>query len=80
MVQYDALAVAYAVLRHQPAIATGRLEAVAELSTLLAERRAIQARRIGDVQAVARWLEPAPSPLAALRVQKRLERILGVRR
>jgi GT2 family glycosyltransferase len=77
IVRYDALAFAYAVLRRQPAIASGRIAALAELPTLLAERQAIQARRTAPLHSLAAWLVPAPSPLAALRVQKRLREMVG---
>lgn len=76
IVCYDALAFAYALLRHQPAIAAGRLEALHELPTLLLQRRAIQARRTAPLAALAPWLEPAPSPLAALHLQRRLHTLL----
>jgi GT2 family glycosyltransferase len=73
---YDALALAYAALRRQPAVAAGRLEALGELPALLAQRRAIQARRSAPLADLARWLEPAPSPLAELRERRRLARLL----
>jgi GT2 family glycosyltransferase len=76
IVRYDALAFAYALLRHQPAIAAGRLEALHELPTLLAQRRAIQLRRTTPCQELAYWLEPAPSPLAALRLQHTVQTLL----
>ena len=69
---YELLAVGYAALRHQPAIATGRAEALRELPALLAQRRAIQARRTASLAALARWITPAPPPWAALRVQQQL--------
>ena len=69
---YELLAVGYAALRRQPAIATGRAEALRELPALLAQRRAIQARRTASLAALARWITPAPPPWAALRVQQQL--------
>jgi GT2 family glycosyltransferase len=72
IVRYDSLALAYALLRRQPAIAAGRLDVLHELPTLLAQRRAIQSRRTAPYCALAPWLEPAPSPLAALRLQRTL--------
>jgi GT2 family glycosyltransferase len=75
---YDLLAAAYAALRQQPAIIAGRAEALRELPALIAQRRAIQARRTASLGELARWLEPAPSPLAALRRERRLAAILEV--
>jgi GT2 family glycosyltransferase len=76
IVRYDALALAYALLRRQPAIAAGRLAVLAELPALLQQRRAIQAHRTAALADIARWLEPAPGPLAALRVQQQVRKIL----
>jgi GT2 family glycosyltransferase len=75
--RYDLLAVAYALLRHQPAMATGRLEALAELPALLDQRRTIQAGRTAPIGDLAAWVEPAPSPLAALHTQRRLAALLA---
>ena len=53
---YDGLALAYGLLRRQPAIVAGRMAALRELPALLAERRAIQARRsapLADLEASA---------------------------
>jgi GT2 family glycosyltransferase len=75
--RYDLLALAYALVRRQPAVATGRLEALAELPSLLKQRRAIQAGRIVSVGHLARWLVPAPSPLAVLRLQQRIHSIVS---
>lgn len=77
ILRYDTLALAYAALRCQPAIAAGRLEALGELPDLLAQRRAIQSRRTAPVGELTRWLEPATSPLEALRVQRRVAEILA---
>lgn len=67
ILRYDLLAMLYALVRRQPGIAAGRLEVLSELPALLAQRRGIQARRTAALQELARWLEPAPSPLAALK-------------
>jgi GT2 family glycosyltransferase len=74
---YDALALAYAALRNEPAVAAGRLMALAEWPRLRAERRAIQARRTAPIGDLARWIAPAGGPLAALRTRRRLERLLA---
>jgi GT2 family glycosyltransferase len=72
ILSYELLAVGYALLRRQGAIITGRLEAMRELPVLLAQRRAIQARRTAPIGDLAAWIMPAPPPWAALRVQRRL--------
>jgi len=76
ILRYDALAAAYGLLRRQPAIAAGRLEALRELPALLAQRRMIQAGRSATLGELAAWVEPAPSPLEALRTRRRLAAIL----
>jgi GT2 family glycosyltransferase len=77
IIRYDMLAIAYALLRRQPAIAAGRFEALHDMPTLLQQRRSILARRTVPVADLARWLEPAPSPLAALAVQRQVRSILN---
>lgn len=72
ILRYDLLALAYAAVRRRPAVAAGRIAALTELPELLAQRRAIQARRTAPIRDLACWLEPASSPLAALRVQRQV--------
>ncbi len=69
---YDLLAVGYGVLRGQLAIVAGRLAAMGELPALLAQRRAIQARRTASIGELASWVSPAPPPWATLATQRRL--------
>lgn len=76
IVRYDALAATYAALRRQPAIAAGRLEALAELPTLLVQRGVIQSRRSVPASDLAAWLTPSPSLLETLRRQRRLAQLL----
>jgi GT2 family glycosyltransferase len=76
ILRYDLLAAAYGLLRRQPAIAAGRVEALGELPALLAQRRQIQAGRTTPLGDLAAWIEPAPSPLAALRTQRQLAGLL----
>lgn len=73
---YDVLAMAYGLLWQQPAIVAGRLAAFHEYRTLLEQRRTIQARRTAPIDDLAHWLQPAATPLAALRMQRRLAAIL----
>jgi GT2 family glycosyltransferase len=77
IVAYDALAVAYALVRRRPAIAEGRAEALRELPALRAQRRAIQARRSASIGELAAWIAPAPPPWAALQTQRRLAGLLA---
>lgn len=77
IVAYDALALGYAALRRQPAIARGRIEALAELPVLRQQRRAIQARRTAGVGALAAWVEPAQHPAEVLRGRRRLMALLS---
>ncbi|MEI8308120.1 MAG: glycosyltransferase family 2 protein [Chloroflexales bacterium] len=76
ILRYDLLATTYGLLRGQPAIVAGRLDALRELPALLAQRRLIQAGRTAPLGDLATWIEPAPSPLAALRTQRRLAALL----
>lgn len=76
ILRYDALALAYAALRRQPAIAAGRWEALRELPALLVQRRSIQARRTEPIGELARFLEPAPSTAEIIRRQRRLAALL----
>jgi hypothetical protein len=69
--------VAYAALRRQPAMLAGRLDVLSELPALREQRRQIQARRTAPLHSLARWLEPAPSPLEVLYQQRRLQRLLS---
>jgi GT2 family glycosyltransferase len=73
---YDVLALAYATLRKQPAVAAGRLMALAELPRLRAERRHIQAQRTAPLGDLTPWIAPG-GPLAALRTQQQLSRLLS---
>jgi GT2 family glycosyltransferase len=73
MLRYDALALAYAAARRTPTIARGRFDALRELPALLAQRRAIQARRTAPLHTLARWIEAPLSPLATLRLQRRIQ-------
>lgn len=77
IVRYDLLAIGYGLLRRQPALVQGRLEALRALPALLAQRRVIQARRRASIGDLARWLEPAPSPAATLRARRRLAALLA---
>lgn len=77
IVRYDMLAVAYGLLRGQPAIVAGRIAALHELPALFAQRRAIQTRRTAPLGDLACWLAPAPSPLATLHRRRELERLIA---
>lgn len=72
---YDGMVIAYAALRRQPALIAGRLMALAEVPTLLHQRRVIQDRRTAPIPALARWIEPPAGPLTTWRLQRRLARL-----
>jgi GT2 family glycosyltransferase len=76
MLRYDLMALAYAALRGQPAMARGRAVVLAELPRLRYERRRIQARRTASIGALAGWLEAAPSLPAVLAERRRLQDLL----
>lgn len=76
---YDALALGQAALRRRWTTITGRLATVRATPELLAQRRAIQARRSTDVADLERWLAPARSPGAIWRDMKRLAHVLQQR-
>lgn len=76
---YDLMAAAYAILRRQPAILAGRLDALRELRVLRRQRRLIQGRRAAPHAALERWLEPAPPPWKTLGEQRALDAILRER-
>jgi GT2 family glycosyltransferase len=79
IVRYDALAIVYALVTRQPAIISGRLEAIRQLPTLLAQRHAIQAQCTAPSKHFAHWLEPARMPGETLAEQRKLEAILAQR-
>ncbi|WP_174842786.1 glycosyltransferase family 2 protein [Candidatus Oscillochloris fontis] len=77
ILRYDLLAVGYALLRGQAAMVRGRVAGLREMPRLLAQRRVIQAGRSVPVGELVRWIEPAPSPVEALRLQRRLQALLA---
>jgi GT2 family glycosyltransferase len=76
---YEAMALTYAAVMHQPAVAVGRLEAVRLLPELLVQRRAIQARRTASLASFEAWLDPAVMPWVTLAEQRQLAAILAER-
>jgi GT2 family glycosyltransferase len=77
MMRYDILAIAYGMLRRQPAIMTGRLAALRELPALLQARRGLQARRSAPDEMLERWLLPAVSVGEMLAEQRILSSVAG---
>lgn len=75
ILRYDVLALGYATLTRQPAIAQGRLAALRELPALLHERRQIQAQRTASIGELAHWLEPPAAPQATLRLRREIARL-----
>lgn len=76
---YDAMAAGYGMATRNRAMLAGRWEALRELPALLAQRRAIQARRTAPRGALAGWLEAVPPPWQTLREQRQLDAILQER-
>ncbi len=77
ILRYDLMALAYAALRGQPAMAQGRAAALAELPRLRRERRQIQACRTAPIGALATWIAAAPSMPAVLAERRRLREMLN---
>ncbi len=77
MLAYDAMALAYATITRKPAMIAGRIEALRDWSTLVQERRRIQARRTVPDHSFAAWLEPPSPPWQTLRAARRLDAILA---
>jgi GT2 family glycosyltransferase len=77
ILRYDLLALAYGLLRRQPAILRGRFEALREFPALAAQRRAIQAGRTAGLSDLEPWIVPPLPPLAVLRARCRLNDILA---
>jgi GT2 family glycosyltransferase len=77
IMRYDALAVLYGLARHNPALIQGRLAGLQALPQVLAQRRAIQARRTVPIAQIAHWLAPAPGPLGALAARRDVDALLA---
>lgn len=76
IVRYDLLAIAYGIVRRQPAMMCGRIAALRELPELLVAHRTIQARRIVADDALERWLHPPITVRAMLAEQRALNAVL----
>lgn len=77
IVRYDLLALGYGVVRLQPAVIAGRLQALRQIPALLLERRVVQKRRKVGSDALERWLEAPVSIREMLDEQRTLAAILG---
>lgn len=77
IVRYDLLAIAYAALRRQPAIISGRIAAMRQLPALMLQRHYLQQRRSVDDKELARWLAPPVGVRDMLHEQRALADIIG---
>jgi len=79
IMRYDLLAIAYAMLRRQPALIAGRLDAIRDMPALLGQRRRLAKRKRVPGAALERWLEPSASVREILRQQRDLDAVLRAR-
>lgn len=77
IIRYDLLAMAYGILRRQPAIITGRLAVWRQLPDLLAQRRALKQQQRVRGRTLGRWLDPPVSISAMLAEQRALAAVLA---
>lgn len=77
--RYDLLAMAYAVLRRQPALIAGRLEAMRDMPALLGQRRRLAKRKRVPGASLERWLTPSATVREILRQQRDLDAVLQSR-
>lgn len=80
ILRYDLMAIAYGLLRRQPAIVAGRLTIWRELPALLQQRYALQRRRKVSARSLERWLEPPVAARAMLAEQRELAAVLAEQR
>lgn len=76
IVAYDLYAGIYTAATRDRASLRGRLAGLGG-AHIARKRRAIQARRTAPAAALEAWLRPAPSPLAMLRLRRRIGRLIG---
>ncbi len=71
IVRYEAMAVAYGLLKRDPALLRGRFDALRGLGPMLAARRAIQRTRVVSDAELAGWFRP-PITVRDMLAQRRL--------
>ncbi len=71
ILRYEAMAVAYGLLKRDPALLRGRRDALRGLSPILASRRAIQRTRIISDAELAGWFRP-PITVREMLAQRRM--------
>ncbi len=76
ILRYDLLAVAYAALRRQSAVAAGRLEAMRQLPALLLQRHYLQHQQ-QSVLDLERWLGEPVTVRGMLHEQRALAEVIG---
>lgn len=79
IMRYDLLAIAYAVLRRQPALISGRLDALRDMPALLGQRRRLGKRKRVPGASLEHWLEPSATVGEILRQQRDLDTVLQSR-
>ncbi|MBV9788248.1 MAG: glycosyltransferase family 2 protein [Chloroflexi bacterium] len=77
ILRYDLLALGYGVARFQPAVISGRLQALGQILQLVQERRALQKRREVSSDSLEHWLAAPVSIREMLDEQRTLTAILG---
>jgi GT2 family glycosyltransferase len=80
IMRYDLLAIAYGVLRRQPALIAGRLDAIRDMPALLGQRRRLAQRKRVPGATLERWLEPSATVREILRQQRDLDAVLRSRK
>jgi GT2 family glycosyltransferase len=79
IVRYEAMAVAYGLLKRDTALLRGRLDALRDLGPMLAARRAIQrTRAISDAE-LAGWFRPPITVRQMLAQRRRTDELAGSR-
>ncbi len=76
ILRYDLLAVAYAVLRRQPAVAAGRIEVLRQLPALLLQRHYLQQRQSVSSVDLEHWLAPPVTVRSMLHEQRALAEMI----
>lgn len=80
IVRYDLLAIAYAMLRRQPAVVAGRIAALRQLPALVLQRHYIQQQRTASAAEWERWLGAPVGVRDMLHEQRALAALVGAAR
>ena len=74
IVGYDLGALAYSLLKRQPAGIRGRIAGLTDRS-IARKRRAIQEYRIAEIESLRAWLRPSPTVGDILKLQRRINQL-----